>query len=112
MPRRVPFCLFIEMLHSVKSEANPCRANSSADQLSAKKPRSSVIFSSSITKAPVRLVSLKIISYSLLRNALDDPKFWDWDDKTTAVFSVLCLLVQYFVGKVPCEQQNIIGHFS
>ena len=34
---------------------------------------------------------------------LDDPEFRNWNDKTTAVFSIFSLLMQYFVGEVPCE---------
>src|SRR5262245_15656464 len=59
-PRSVPFLRLREMLAWATEAFRPCSANSRAQNVRAKKPRSSDRSSRSITNAPFRAVSLNI----------------------------------------------------
>src|ERR1043166_1271112 len=62
MPRRVPFLAFEATLACAITVLSPRSRNSCWQKARAKKPRSSVLRSRSMMKAPLSLVSVKIIA--------------------------------------------------
>src|ERR1700704_4347440 len=73
MPRRVPFFAFEATLAWAITGFSPWSRNSFWQKTRAKKPRSSVLRSRSMMKAPLSLVSVNIIVASGL--AVDDREF-------------------------------------